>query len=100
MVVGKVTNKKRKEILENSDSWDILVATYSLLKEGVSIKELDTLHFTTPQKNKSLIVQCAGRIERYMENKKQPLVFDYVDNSVPYCVGAYRVRKRNLKNRF
>ena len=100
MVVGKVTNKKRKEILENSDSWDILVATYSLLKEGVSIKELDTLHFTTPQKNKSLIVQCAGRIERYMENKKQPLVFDYVDNTVPYCVGAYRVRKRNLKNRF
>ena len=100
MVVGKVTNKKRKEILENSDNWDIMVATYSLLKEGVSIKALDTLHFTTPQKNKSLIVQCAGRIERYMENKNQPLVFDYVDNSVPYCVGAYRVRKRNLKNRF
>ena len=100
MVVGKVNNKKRKEILENSDNWEIMVATYSLLKEGVSIKALDTLHFTTPQKNKSLIVQCAGRIERYMEGKNQPLIFDYVDVNVPYCLGAYRKRKSNLKNRF
>lgn len=100
MVVGKVTNKKRKQILENCESWDILVATYSLLKEGISIKALDTLHLTTPQKNKSMVVQCAGRIERYMENKNQPIIFDYVDINVPYCLGAYRKRKSSLKNRF
>lgn len=100
MVVGKVSNKKRKEILEKCDNWDIMVATYSLLKEGISIKELDTLHLCTPQKNKSMIVQCAGRIERYLENKNQPLIFDYVDINVPYCLGAYRKRKSSLKNRF
>ena len=100
MVVGKVSNKKRKEILENCDNWDIMVATYSLLKEGISIKALDTLHLCTPQKNKSMIVQCAGRIERYMENKNKPLIYDYVDVTVPYCLGAYRKRKSSLKNRF
>lgn len=100
MVVGKVSNKKRKEILSGCGNWDVLVATYSLLKEGISIKELDTLHLTTPQKNKSMIVQCAGRIERYLENKNQPIIFDYVDINVPYCLGAYRKRKSSLKNRF
>ena len=100
MVVGKLNNKKRKEVLENCDNWDVMVATYSLLKEGISIKQLDTLHLTTPQKNKSMIVQCAGRIERYLEGKNQPLIYDYVDINVPYCVGAYRKRKSSLKNRF
>lgn len=100
MVVGKVSNKKRKEILENCENWDVMVATYSLLKEGISIKALDTLHLTTPQKNKSMIVQCAGRIERFLEGKQTPVIYDYVDVNVPYCVGAYRKRKSSLKNRF
>lgn len=100
LCVGKVSAKKRDEILKQKVDWDVLVATYSLLKEGISIKELDTLHLTSPAKEKGLIVQCAGRIERYLEGKKQPLIFDYVDMDIPYCVNAYKKRKTALRKRF
>lgn len=100
LCVGKTSAKKREEILKQQVDWDVIVATYSLLKEGVSIKELDTLHLCSPAKEKGLIVQCAGRIERYLENKKQPLIYDYVDMDIPYCERAYKKRKSALRNRF
>lgn len=100
LCVGRVTAKKRKQILNQEVEWDVLVATYSLLKEGVSIKELDTLHLTTPFKDPAMVIQCAGRIERYLENKKEPIVYDYVDVEIPYCIKRYDDRRRALKRRF
>lgn len=100
LCVGKITAKKREQILKQQVEWDVIVATYSLLKEGVSVKELDTLHFCSPAKEKGLIVQCAGRIERYLEGKKQPQIYDYVDVGIPYCENAYKKRKSALKRRF
>lgn len=104
LCVGKVSAKKRKEILNQDVYWDVIVATYSLLKEGVSVPELDTLHLATPIRSKNdkggMIIQCAGRIERYLEGKKQPIVYDYVDTDIPYCEKAYLDRKRALKRRF
>lgn len=100
LVVGKVSAKQRNNILKQITPWDIIVSTYSLLKEGVSINELDTLHLATPIKDKGMIVQCAGRIERYVPDKKQPIVYDYVDSDIPYCEHAYLQRKRSLIKRF
>ena len=100
LCVGKISDKKRKQILNQEQEWNVLVATYSLLKEGISIKELDTLHMVTPIADKSTVVQCAGRIERYLDNKKQPIVYDYVDMDIPYCKKRFTDRKRALKNRF
>ena len=96
---GKTNDKKRKQILNLDVEWDVLVATYSLLKEGISINELDTLHMVTPVADQAITVQCAGRIERYMDNKKQPIAFDYVDMDVPYCRKKFTDRKRFLKRR-
>ena len=104
LCTGKVATKKRKAILTQEEDWDVIVATYSLLKEGVSIKELDTLHLATPIRSKNdkggMIIQCAGRIERYLEGKKQPIVYDYVDIDIPYCQKAFLDRKRALNRRF
>ena len=100
LCVGETPAKRREKILKQQIGWDVIVATYALLKEGVSIKELDTLHFCSPAKEKVLIVQCAGRIERYLEGKKQPLIYDYVDTNIPYCEKAYTQRRRALKKRF
>lgn len=100
LVVGKVSAKQREKILKQQVEWDVIVATYSLLKEGVSIKELDTLHMATPIKDKAMVVQCAGRIERYLPNKKQPIVYDYVDIDIPYCEKRFVDRRRALKSRF
>lgn len=99
LVIGKVSSKKRKEVLENPQNWDVIVATYSLLKEGVSINELDTLHLTTPQSDDALIVQCVGRIERYIDNKKQPIAYDYVDMNINYCINRFNKRKKAIKRR-
>lgn len=100
VVTGKTKKKDRDSILKQEVKWNVLVSTYSLLKEGVNIKELDTLHMTTPQKDKGMVVQCVGRIERFLEGKKQPIVYDYVDVNYPYCLGAYKRRKTDIKNRF
>lgn len=100
LCVGDTKNKDRQKILNQEIKWDVLVSTYSLLKEGVSIKELDTLHIATPLKEKGTTVQCAGRIERKLENKKQPIIYDYVDMDIPYCVSGYYVRRRSLSKRF
>ena len=100
-VVGETKKKERDKILSSqTDEWNVLIATYSLLKEGINIKALDTLHLTVPQKDKALIVQCAGRIERFLAGKKQPLIYDYVDVTIPYCENAFKKRKSYIKNRY
>lgn len=99
LCVGKISNKKRDDILKQRVKWDVIVATYQLLKEGISINELDTLHMTTPFKDGNTAVQCAGRVERYLENKKQPIVYDYVDVDIPYCEKRFVDRRRALKRR-
>lgn len=99
LCVGKTSDKVREQIIKQEIKWDVLVATYSLLKEGVSIKELDTLHLATPIKAKDMIIQCAGRIERFVPNKNTPIVYDYVDVDIPKCTYMYVERRRALKNR-
>ena len=100
LVIGKTNAKQREKVLSQQVDWDIIISTYALLKEGVNVKELDTLHLTTPQKDKAMIVQCVGRIERFIENKKQPIVYDYVDVNIKYCLDAYNKRKTYIKRRF
>lgn len=100
LVIGKTKNKERERVLNNPEEWDVIVSTYKLLKEGVDVKALDTLHLCTPQKDKATVVQCVGRIERLFENKKQPIVYDYVDIKIPYCERKYIERKRNIDKRY
>jgi superfamily II DNA or RNA helicase len=98
-VDGNSKAKERKEILAEKSDWQVLCATYSLLKEGNNIPSLDTLHLATPLVSKASIVQSVGRIERICDNKKQPIVFDYVDN-LEYLEVAYFRRAKSLKERF
>ena len=96
LVIGKINDKKR------CFDAQVIIATYSLAKEGLDIPELDVLHLATPQKNESTTLQSVGRIERNVEGKGTPVCFDYVDINIPYCVNLYKVRKRiinkNKKN--
>lgn len=100
LLVGKVKPKARDRILNNPNEWDVIVSTYKLLKEGVDVKELDTLHLCTPQVDKATVVQCVGRIERFANNKQQPIVYDYVDTKIPYCENSFTKRFRFIKKRY
>lgn len=98
-ITSTTPSKKRDSILTRKTEWNVLVATYQLLKEGINIKELDTLHLVTPQADDNCTIQCAGRIERFLENKKQPLIFDYVDTNFNYCLRCFEKRVNAIKSR-
>ena len=90
-ITGKVSQKDRDY------DGDVIVATYALAKEGLDIPTLDVVHFATPQKDKAIVKQSAGRVERNVEGKEQPLVMDYVDVNIDYCNMCYRKRLNILK---
>lgn len=90
LVIGKINDKKR------CFDGDVIIATYSLAKEGLDIPALDILHLATPQKNESTTLQSVGRIERNIEGKGTPICYDYVDISISYCLNLYKVRRRIL----
>lgn len=100
--VSAKTKQKERDIILSKDgnTWDVLCATYSLLKEGTDIPALDTIHLATPLVSKSTIVQSIGRIERSCENKKTPIAYDYVDYKLKYLEVAFMRRKNSLEKRY
>lgn len=94
-VYGAIKQKDRKDAFSSP----IIVATYSLAKEGLDVPSLSVLHLCTPVKDYATIVQCAGRVERNFPGKETPVILDYVDTAIPYCERAFKIRKRYLKRR-
>ena len=90
-ITGRVSQKDRDY------DGDVIVATYALAKEGLDIPTLDVVHFATPQKDRAIVKQSAGRVERNVEGKEQPIVMDYVDTNIDYCNMCYRKRLNILK---
>lgn len=66
---------------------DIIVATYALFSEGVSIPHLNTLVFATPKRD---IVQSLGRIFR-KQHSTPAIIIDFVDDSF---LGQYAERRK------
>jgi superfamily II DNA or RNA helicase len=74
--VGGLKSKQR----EIAASKRVIGATYQMTAEATDIPELDTLVMLTP---KADVEQIVGRILRYVEGKKEPVVFDLQDRSSP-----------------
>lgn len=91
VITGNVRQKDRNY------NGDVILATFAIAKEGLDIPQLDVVHFAIPQKDKSIVKQSAGRVERNYVGKPQPLIIDYVDMNIDYCVRAYEIRRRILK---
>lgn len=98
MVDGKMTSKKGKALREQAiedmrqGRKRYLFATYALAKEGLDIPRLDRLFLTTPQKDYAVITQSIGRVARIFKGKKDPVVYDYVDDSIQYLIRSYKKR--------
>lgn len=99
MIYGSLNKTLREDVLDQMRVGDsnVLIATYALAKEGLDIPVLDRLHLATPNKNKAIIKQSAGRIERNIDGKKDAIIYDYVDVNINYCLGMYKKRKSILK---
>ena len=102
MISGKMTSKQgkadREKALEQMRNGEklFLFATYSLAKEGLDIPCLDRLYLTTPQKDYAVITQSIGRIARTSPGKRQPVCYDFIDDS-PYLMRAYKERCRTYR---
>lgn len=70
----------------------LMVATASLIGEGVDVPELDTLVLATPLSFEGRMVQYAGRLHRLVDGKTRVRIVDYVDSSNAMLLSIYRNR--------
>ena len=61
----------------------VLVATGRYLGEGFDDARLDTLFLTMPISWRGTLAQYAGRLHRLHSAKREVVIYDYVDSSVP-----------------
>ena len=95
-VTGKTKKKDRNEALENPDSWDVIVSTTQLFKEGLDIKALDTVFVALPFKDENAIQQSEGRAERPLEGKNDPLFVFVCDPEIEFSVQSEKRMRRIL----
>jgi len=81
LLTGDTPKKLRKTIVDelNASKIEVLVATSQLIGEGFDIKKLSSLFLTTPVKFSGRVKQYVGRILRTDDDKKDAIIFDYVD---------------------
>lgn len=91
--VGFYVGGMNEEQLAISATRNIILATYAMAQEGLDIPELDTCFLTTP---KGDIEQVVGRITRENDDKKQPMVVDFV-HPISICKGMAANRFRQYK---
>ena len=85
--VGFYLGGMKENLLKESESKKIIIATYAMASEGLDIKTLTTLFMATP---KSDVCQSVGRILR--SKHSTPLVIDIVDNHTIFK-NQYKKRK-------
>jgi superfamily II DNA or RNA helicase len=73
--VGYYVGGMKEQALKESETKQIIIATYSMAAEALDIKTLTTLIMATP---KTDIEQAVGRILR--EKHSQPVVVDIIDS--------------------
>ena len=90
----KKAKKEREEAIEKmrNKKEHYLFATLQLAREGLDIKPLNRLFLIAPTKNKAVLIQAVGRIERKDDNKQTPIVYDFVDKDL-YYQKAFKLRK-------
>ena len=76
---GKVERKEAIEKLKDGRI-DCLFATYKLAKEGLDIPSLEHVVMASPIKDKSTVIQTAGRVARKAEGKTCGYVHDFIDD--------------------
>ena len=85
---GGMGAKQRREIIQRlediPDSEErVLVATGRYIGEGFDDARLDTLFLAMPVSWKGTLAQYVGRLHRLHPEKREVLVYDYLDDAVP-----------------
>lgn len=75
--VGLYVGGMKQKDLKLTETKQLILATYSMAREGLDIRGLDTEIFASPVSD---IIQALGRIGRDKNMANQPLYIDIVDN--------------------
>lgn len=78
----KAERERRARILTdlNNGALNVVFATYKLAKEGLDVPNLRTVVLSCPVKDKTTVIQSAGRVARKAEGKDFGMVIDFSDD--------------------
>lgn len=85
-----------EEITLNNDN-KIIVATGSYIGEGFDDSSLDVLFLTMPISGITKVTQYTGRLHRKNKDKKEILVYDYVDDNFRQTRNMFEKRKKTYE---
>lgn len=96
---GRKINQQLRDNLKNVDNHEsvILVATAQYVGEGFNFPRLDTLFLTVPISVESNVEQYSGRLHRDFDEKKDVIIYDYIDSHVRVLEKMYHKRMRTYK---
>ena len=98
--LGKKVLKKYEELKEKIDeknSNKIIIATGSYIGEGFDDSSLDVLFLTMPISGITKVTQYTGRLHRKNKDKKEILVYDYVDDNFRQTRNMFEKRKKTYE---
>lgn len=77
----KAEKERRARILTdlNTGALNVVFATYKLAKEGLDVPNLRTVVLSCPVKDKTTVIQSAGRVARKADGKDFGTVIDFSD---------------------
>jgi len=75
----------------------VVIATGKLIGEGFDDPRLDTLFLVHPISWTGTLQQYVGRLHRAHANKRDVIIYDYVDQRVPVLMGMYKKRMKGYR---
>jgi superfamily II DNA or RNA helicase len=75
----------------------VLVATGRLVGEGFDDARLDTLFLAMPISWRGTLQQYAGRLHRLHDEKREVIIYDYVDEIHPMLARMWEKRLRGYR---
>lgn len=88
---------EREKIINENGENKILISTGSYMGEGFDDSKLNVLFLTMPISGKTRVTQYAGRLHRKDENKKEIIIYDYVDDNFSKTRNMFLKRKHTYE---
>lgn len=84
IATGDYSFKHNQSQIKSMEKGDInaLMTTFSLLGEGFDVKRLNRCFIVLPLKEKAMVEQAIGRIQRTCEGKDDAIIYDYADMDI------------------
>ena len=98
--IGKKVLKSYMELnnqINEKEDNKIIVATGSYIGEGFDDSKLDVLFLTMPISGQTRVTQYAGRLHRQDSNKKEILIYDYIDDNFSKTRNMFLKRKKTYE---